>query len=68
MMPFRYAFQRNNFAKKRGIGEKLLRTIRAVILEEHEDLVAGDFNGAAWNRQRSTGRLSIIEEAFADAD
>ena len=38
----------NQFAKKRGIGEKLLLTIRAVMLEEHADLVAGDFNGAAW--------------------
>ena len=36
-------FHINNFSKKRGIGKKLLRTFRAVILEEHEDLVAGDF-------------------------
>ena len=37
----------NNFANKRGIGKKLLLTIRAVMREEHVDLVAGDFNGAA---------------------
>ena len=40
----------NHFAKKRGIGKKLSLTIRAVKLEEHVDLVAGDFNGAAWRR------------------
>ena len=36
----------NNDAKKRGIGKKLILTIRAVMLEEHVDLVAGVFNGA----------------------
>ena len=40
----------NQFAKKRGIGKKLLLTIRAIMLEEHVDLVAGDFNDAAWCR------------------
>ena len=58
----------NNYAKKRGIGKKLRLTIRAVMLEEHVDLVAGDFNGAAWRRQTGNGNLSIIEEAFADSD
>ena len=29
-----------------GIGKKLTLTIRAVILQEHVDMVAGDFNGA----------------------
>ena len=38
------------------------------MLEEHMDLVAGDFNGAAWRRQSNNGNLSIIEEAFADSD
>ena len=57
-----------NYAKERGIGKKLLLTIRAVMPEEHVDLVAGDFNGAAWRRQCGNGRLSIIEEAFADTD
>ena len=38
------------------------------MLEEHVDLVAGDFNGAAWRRQTGNGNLSIIEEAFADSD
>ena len=58
------------FAKKRGIGKKLLLTIRAVMLEEHVDLVAGDFHGAAWRRPCGNDRKpsSIIEEAFADTD
>ena len=51
----------NNYAIKRGIGKKLLLTIRAVMLEEHVELVAGDFNGV---RQAT----SIIEETFADTD
>ena len=60
----------NQFAKKRGIGKKLLLTIRAVTLEEHVDLVAADFNGAAWRRPCGNDRkpTSVIEEAFADAD
>ena len=41
---------RNHFAKKRGTGKKLSLSLRAVMLEEHVDLVAGDFNGAAWRR------------------
>ena len=56
----------NTFAKKRGIGKKRILTIRAVMLEEHVDVVAGDFNGAAWRRDTSASSISIIEEAFAD--
>ena len=37
------------FVKKRGIGEKLL-TIRALMQDEHVDLVAGDFSGSAWRQ------------------
>ena len=33
---------------ERGVGEKLILTVRAVMLDEHVDLVAGDFNGTAW--------------------
>ena len=58
----------NNYTKKRGIGKKLLLAIRAVMLEEHVDVVPGDFNGAAWRRATSANTLSIIEEAFADCD
>ena len=35
------------------------------MLKENVDLVAGDFNGAAWRRDNSNN-FSIIEEAFAD--
>ena len=38
----------NIYAKKCGIGKKLILTIRAVMLGEHVNLVAGDFNGSAW--------------------
>ena len=54
-----------NFAKKRGIGKKMILTIRALMLEDHADVVAGDFKGAAWRRD-SSNSISIIEEAFAD--
>ena len=55
----------NVYAKKRGIGKKLILTIRAVMLKENVDLVAGDFNGGAWRRD-NRNNISIIEEAFAD--
>ena len=52
----------NNFAKKRDIGKKLLLTIRAIMQDEHVDLVACDFNGAGWrqssgNSPQPTGTL-----------
>ena len=60
----------NQFSKKRGIGDKLLLTIRAVMPVEFVDSVAGDFNGAAWHRPCGNDRklTSIIEEAFADTN
>ena len=60
----------NNYAQKRGIVKMLRLTIRALMLEEHVDLVAGDFNGAAWCLPCGNDRkpTSIIEEAFADTD
>ena len=60
----------NNFAKKRGIGKKLLLTVRAIMLEKHVDLVAGDFNRAAWGQTcgNNPQPSSILEEAFADTD
>ena len=60
----------NNYAKKRDVGKKLLLTIRAIMHDEHVNLVAGDFNGAAW-RQTSGNNphpTSTLEEAFADTD
>ena len=60
----------NQFAKMRGIGKKLLLAVRTVMMEEHVDFVAGDFNGAAWRRPCGSDRrlTSIIEEASADTN
>ena len=55
----------NVHAKKRCVGKKLILSIRAVMLNENVDLVAGDFNGAAWRRDNSNN-IGIIEEGFAD--
>ena len=56
---------RRSPAKKRGIAKKLILTIRAIMLGQHVDLVAGDFNGTAW-RCSNRNNISTIEEAFAD--
>ena len=39
----------NHYAKKRGKEKKLILAVRTVMLQEHVDMVAGDFNlhGAA---------------------
>ena len=34
------------------------------MLDEQVDLVAGDFNGAAWRRTTNANNISIIEEAL----
>ena len=52
--------------KKRCIWKKLIRTVRAVMLDEHKDLVAGDFNGAAWRGGNRNNILVPLKEAFAD--
>ena len=56
----------NHDAKKRVIGKKLILTVRTVMLQEHVDMVAGDFNGAVWRRQSGSDPrpISKIEEAF----
>ena len=58
----------NHFAKKRGNGQKLLLTVRNVMLQEHVEMVAGDVNGAAWRRQSCSDPVppSIIEETFVN--
>ena len=38
----------NIYAKKTGFAKKLILTIRAIMIGQHIDLVAGDFNGTAW--------------------
>ena len=53
------------FAKKRGIAKKIIQTVRALMICQDIDLVAGDFNGNAW-RCRSRDNLSTIDEEFSD--
>ena len=48
----------NIFAKKRGIAKKLILTIRAIMIGQQIDVVAGDFTGR--------DNISSIDEAFAD--
>ena len=40
-------------------------TLRAIMISQEGDLVAGDFNGTAW-RCRSRDNLSTIDEVFTD--
>ena len=51
--------------KKKGIAKKLILTLRAIMISQEVDLVAGDFQGTAW-RCRSRDNLSTVDEAFAD--
>ena len=55
----------NTCAKKKGIARKLILSLRAIVISQEVDLVAGDFNGTAW-RYRSRDNLSTIDEAFSD--
>ena len=60
----------NASAKKRGIAKNLLLTVRTVMHQQQVDLVAGDFNGAAWRRQTSSDSrfISSIEDAFVNTN
>ena len=55
----------NVFAKKRGIAKNIIQTVRALLICQNIDSVAGDFNGAAW-RCRSRVNISTIDEVFSD--
>ena len=55
----------NNFAKKRGIGKKLLLTVSAIMQDEHVNLNSGAWRQTSGNKPQPT---SILEEAFADTD
>ena len=46
----------NIYAKERRIAKKLILTIRAVLLGQHIDLVAGDFNGDSVTVQQQKQR------------
>ena len=41
----------NHYAKRRGIAKTLLFAARTVMCHEQIDMVAGDFNGAAWRKK-----------------
>ena len=51
--------------KEKSVAKKIIQTIRAIMISQDIDLVAGDFNGTAW-RCRSRDNISTIDEAFAD--
>ena len=53
------------YAKKKGIAKKLILTLRAIMIYQEVDVVAGDFNGTAW-RCSNRDNISTIDEAFAD--
>ena len=55
----------NIYAKKPSLAKKLILTIRAIMIGQHIDLVAGDFFGTAW-RCSNRDNISTIDEAFAD--
>ena len=52
----------NIYAKKKGIAKKLILTIRALMIGQQIDVVAGDFNGTPW-RCSNTDNISTIDEA-----
>ena len=41
-------------------------TVRALMISQNIDLVAGDFSGAAW-RCRTRDNISTIDEVFSDS-
>ena len=55
----------NVFAKKRGIAKKIIQAVRALVISQNIDLVAGDFNGAA-SHCRSRDSISTIDDVFSD--
>ena len=48
----------------------MLLAVRTVTCQEQIDMVAGDFNGAAWRKTNNADQLrdSTIEEAFANTN
>ena len=57
-------------AKRRGIAKNVLCAVHTVICQEQIDMVAGDFNGAAWRKKNGDDqqRDSSIEEAVANTN
>ena len=56
----------NIYTKKRCIAKKkVILTVRAIMIGQQIDTVAGDFNGTAW-RNSKRDNISTIDEAFVD--
>ena len=55
--------QEHKWFKKKGIAKKVIQTLRAIMISQEVDLVAGDFNGTALHC-RSRNNLSTIDAAF----
>ena len=55
----------NVHGKKRGIAKKIIQAVCSLMISQDIDLVAGDFNGAAW-RCRSRDNISTTDEVFSD--
>ena len=53
------------FMPRQGIAKKIIQTIRALMISQNIDSVAGDFNDTAW-RCRSRDNISTIDEVFTD--
>ena len=51
--------------QEKCIVKKIIQTIRAIMISQEVDLVAGDFNGTAW-RCRSHENISTVDEVFSD--
>ena len=58
-------FRWGTVCNNRKIGLTRSRTIRAIMVGHHIDLVAGDSNGTAW-RCSNRDNISTIDEPFAD--
>ena len=56
----------SNIYAKKSIAKKVILALRAIMISEEVDLVAGDFIGTAW-QYRGKENLSTIDEALTDS-
>ena len=52
--------------RRKALPRSSSSTLRAIMISQEVDLVAGDFNGTAW-RHRGKDNLSIVDEASMDS-
>ena len=50
--------------QKQSIAKKHILTIRAIMISQEVDLVAGDFNGTAWRCALRNGSTNFLEHRF----